>query len=134
GYFEAKHSGRLGVNNEFELGCLHYRQVGRLAALENATSVQTDLTIGIRKIGSIAHQTTGQGEFSSAIGRRYCVSGRQIDQLSAPDLKEGVAPNIERVRPLASEARKGRVYLVAVASVENLDLESAGASSSCHLP
>jgi hypothetical protein len=54
-YVKAEHPGGLGVDDEFEPGCLHDRQVGRGAALKKAAGVEADLTIGIRKIASKTH-------------------------------------------------------------------------------
>ncbi len=46
----------LEVDDEFEFDCLHYRQVGRLLALENTASVDARLTIRIGKTGRVARQ------------------------------------------------------------------------------
>jgi hypothetical protein len=39
------------LNDEFELGRLHHRHVGRFLALENAASVDADLAIHVRNAG-----------------------------------------------------------------------------------
>ena len=49
-HVEAEHPGGLGVDDQFELGRLHDRQVRRLCALEDAADIDADLTIGIRKL------------------------------------------------------------------------------------
>ena len=128
GHFKAEHPGSLGVDDEFEPRCLHDRQIGRGAALDDATDVEADLTISVRKIASEAHQTARQDKFAPAIGRGDRVAGRQIDQLGTPDLKEGVAPDIKRVRPFARERCKGGIDLAASAGIENLNLEPSGAA------
>jgi len=45
---EAEHPSGLGVDDQFELARLHHRQVDRLRTLENATSVDSDLTQRVR--------------------------------------------------------------------------------------
>src|SRR5215831_1907312 len=52
---EAEHPGGLGVDNELELCRLQHRQIRGFGALEDTARVNTDLTIGIRNISSIAH-------------------------------------------------------------------------------
>jgi hypothetical protein len=48
-YLNAKRSGRLQVDDEFEFGGLHDGKVGGLRALENLTSVEADLTPRVRR-------------------------------------------------------------------------------------
>src|ERR1700730_8071782 len=48
--------GGFEINDELEFGRLHDRQSGRLFALENPASVDTNLAKRIGQTGSIAHQ------------------------------------------------------------------------------
>ena len=48
--------GSLEVDDQFELGRLHHRQVGGLFALENATDIDCKLTVGIRHTRPVAHE------------------------------------------------------------------------------
>src|SRR5262245_374063 len=50
GHFEAEHSGRYQIDDEFELGGLHDRQIGGPRALENSARVDTYLTPRIQII------------------------------------------------------------------------------------
>ena len=50
GYLDAKRSGRLQVDDEFEFGGLHHRKVGGFRALEDLTGVEADLTPRVRNI------------------------------------------------------------------------------------
>src|SRR5262245_28514385 len=54
-YGEPEHAGGFGVDDEFELRCLHHGQVRGLRALENATYIDADLAIGVDDIGPIAN-------------------------------------------------------------------------------
>src|SRR5215204_5032658 len=56
GNFEAKHPGRLVVDDQLELGRLHHRQVCGLGALEDVSGLDADLTIGVRQARSVADQ------------------------------------------------------------------------------
>src|SRR5262245_26824798 len=59
--FEADQACGLVVDDQLELGRLHHRQVRRLGALENATSVDGSLTPCIGDVAAIAHQSAGLG-------------------------------------------------------------------------
>ena len=50
GYLNAKRSGRLQVDDEFEFAGPHHRKVGGLRALEDLTGVEADLTPRVRNI------------------------------------------------------------------------------------
>ena len=50
----AERLGRLEIDDEFKLGWLHDRQVGRLFALEDTAGIDTSLTVGaVRFIPSL---------------------------------------------------------------------------------
>src|SRR5262249_34312420 len=65
-HFEAEGSGSLGVDDQLEFRRLHHRQVRGLGALEDATDIDTDLTIGIRKVASVTHQVPSRPKFAKA--------------------------------------------------------------------
>jgi hypothetical protein len=58
---EAEHPGDLGVDDQLELGRLHYWQVRWLGALEDAAGIDADLTKRIRNVASVTHQPAGFG-------------------------------------------------------------------------
>jgi len=57
------------------------------------------------------------------------VMGRQLNQLDATTVEEGVAADKKRVGPLAHEGCEGRIDLGAGAGFEDLHLQPDGASS-----
>ena len=69
GTVEAERPGGLKVDDKLELGRLQDRQIGGLGALEDAAGIDADLTIGIRNIGSIAHQPAGFGIVANCVAR-----------------------------------------------------------------
>ena len=58
---------------------------------------------------------------------------REVNQLDTPAGDEGVRANEQGVGPLAHESCEGRFDLPAGAGLENLDLQSHGASSRFHV-
>ena len=133
GTVEAEHPGGLSVDDQLELGRLHDRQVRGLGALEDATGIDADLTIGIRKAGAVAHQPAGFGIFTRRICRGDRMARRQVGQLDTPAGEKGVAADEEGVGPLARKRCEGRIDLAAGAGVEDLDLQPHGARSRFHV-
>ena len=133
GTVEAEHPGGLQVDDQLELGRLHDRQVRRLGALEDAAGVDAGLTIGIRDIGSVAHQPADLGIGARCICRGDPMMRRQVDQLDAPAVEEGVAGDEEGVGPLARKRCEGSIDLAAGAGVEDVDLQPHGASGRFHV-
>src|SRR5215510_10540888 len=78
---EAEYPCRRVIDDKLELGGLHNRQVRRFCTLEDATSIDTDLTIRIRQAGSVAHQSADFGIFTRPIRGRDRMARRQKDQL-----------------------------------------------------
>jgi hypothetical protein len=70
--------------------------VCRFRALENLTGVDADLTIGVGKIGSVAHQAAGGGELAHSVNCRHRVAGRQRHDLSALASEKRVDADNER--------------------------------------
>src|SRR5262245_64823083 len=68
-HFEAQHLCGAQIDDEFELGWLHDRQVGGMLALENPRSIDADLTISVGKACSITHETTGRDVLAQFIDR-----------------------------------------------------------------
>ena len=52
---EAEHAGGLVVDDQLELRRLHDWQFRRLGALEDAASIDADLTIRVRDVASVTH-------------------------------------------------------------------------------
>src|SRR5262249_42058151 len=77
---EAEYPRRRVIDDKLELGGLHDRQVRRFRTLEDATRIDTDLTIRIRQAGSVAHQAADFGIFTRPIGGRERVARRQEEK------------------------------------------------------
>src|SRR5262249_60313520 len=72
---------RLGspqVDDEFELGHLENRQIGRLFTFEDTAGINSDVAIAVFNVVPIAHQAAGGGKIPPAIDRRHPeASGKQ---------------------------------------------------------
>jgi hypothetical protein len=71
------------IDDQFKPSRLHHRKIGGLLTLENPTDIDAYLAIPIGKIGAIAHQATGRGEFPNLINCGHCMISYQGDKLIA---------------------------------------------------
>src|SRR3981189_838687 len=97
---QAEGLGRLEVDHQLELGRLQYRQLSRLGALQDASSVDSGLTIRIGNAGAVAHQAAERGELTPLINRRNPMECCERDKLVALAVKKGIAADEERTRCL----------------------------------
>src|SRR5262245_25144722 len=119
----------LSVDDQLELDRLHDRQVRRLRALEDATSIDAKLTKRIRLVRSVAHQSADFGKFTVGKCRWNCMPRRRVDKLNPPVGEQGVGANEKCVRPLAQKSCEGRVDLPAGTGVADHDLQPHGVGS-----
>ena len=77
---EAKCPRRFEIDDQLELGRLHYRQIRWLGALENVPSVDARLAIGASKACPIAHQAAGFHVIARIVNRRNGMACRQCNQ------------------------------------------------------
>ena len=123
---QAKHPGGLAVDDEFELRCLHDRQVRGFCTLEDTASIDSDLAVGVPQACSVAHQSAGFGKFAQREYRGDAVERRQEAELNAPAQKKGAAGKKKRVRPLVDETCEGCVDLATGAGPQNASLQPDG--------
>jgi len=107
------------VDNQFELTRLHHGQVRRLRALENATSIGTDLTKRIRHGRAITHQPAGLDKFSKPIRCGDRVPRREVDQLNTSTYEKGVGVDEKHIRPLAHKGIESCIDLAACTGLED---------------
>src|SRR5262249_51325516 len=99
---ETKHSGGLGVDDQLELTRLRDRQVRGLSALEDAASINADLTPRIRNVAPVAHQPADFGKLARRIRYSFIVS--DLHRL----LVAGLPAHCERFWTLPLETRPRR--------------------------
>jgi len=100
---------RLQVDDELEPDRPNYRQIGRFLALEDATGIQTDLPIPIRRARSVAHQPADFDMLAEGIHRRHPIIRCERDQLYAAVVQQGRRAHKQPVHSLLSEARKSGI-------------------------
>src|SRR6266702_6006242 len=94
---ETERLGGLHVDDQFELGRLLNRKIGRLGALEDLSGVNAGLAKDIREAGSVADQATGHGEFTKKIDHGSSMTCCQRHELLAPAVEERVVADKKRV-------------------------------------
>src|SRR6516164_7445999 len=80
---EAKHPCGLRVNDKLKFCRLYHRQVGGFFALEDSAGIDAELTLSIRNIGSVAHESAGLGNLTVGGCHGNHVACRQGGELNA---------------------------------------------------
>ena len=93
------------TNPNFD-ACTTGRSAG-LVLLENAASVDSDLTVGISNTRSITDEATSHCKLALHVDRRNCVSCRQRDDLIPSADEEGIAGDDECANPLLQRRADG---------------------------
>ena len=93
---DAECLGGLEIDEEFDLGGLLHRQVGRFLAFENAAGVDADQTQRFRKAPALAHQAAGRGEVAILIDRWNPAAYCQCGELTAAAVEEWVGADKKR--------------------------------------
>src|SRR5437763_3306365 len=90
---DAKRLGRLEVDVQFHLRGLLHRQISGFLALENARGIDAGQAVRIRRVRSIAYQTSCHSKLAPLIDRRQGIAERQQGQPFAPAAEERIAAN-----------------------------------------
>ena len=81
----------LEIDDQFELGRLHDRQIGRLGAIENPADIDADLAKRVGKSGAVADQAAGNDIFALRIDRRNACRAASATNRRAAAVEERVA-------------------------------------------
>src|SRR5262245_1559062 len=100
------------VDDQIEFGGLHDRQVGRFFTLEDLADVSASLAIGIRKVGSVAHQTAGCGEVPQIMDRGNRMACCERDEWIASAYEKRISIDNKRVGSLLNQGCEGRVDVI----------------------
>src|SRR3981189_1588670 len=87
--------GRVEVNHELELGCLHHRKVASLLALEDAADVDADLAMRIGNARAITHQAADFGGLTKRVDSRHPIESCQRRDLYATVVGQCAGTNQE---------------------------------------
>ena len=112
----------LQIDGQLEFGRPHDRQIGRIGALENATDVDADQTMRIRKTAPVAHQPAGHDKLSKGKTSGNRMADRECGKLLAPINEEYIGANHERTCPQLGQACEGGVEVAFGARMQNMEL------------
>src|SRR5882757_5870607 len=118
---EAEGFGGLEVDDELEPCRPPHRQIAGLLAAENATGIDAELAILLRDVGPVAHQSAGFGKVTLEIERRHPMLRGQRYDFHPMAGKEAAGTDKQDLGPLFHKARKSRVDVANVTSIEHLD-------------
>src|SRR5262249_27251274 len=112
---------------------LHDREVSGFDTVEDAASVDTDLTIGFREVCAIAHQTADLYVLSPGINRWNSVVRRKLNQLDTPSVEGRAGTDEESLVVLSVESRESAIDLGRIACFQNSDLQVQVARHRFHI-
>jgi hypothetical protein len=102
-----KRLGSLHVNDQLNLRRLLQRKVCGLLAFQDATNIDTCLTVGVRDARSVAQQPARRSNLVPIIDRRNCVARRQrYDLVTASGEKRIARIDKEPANSFLGESRK----------------------------
>src|SRR5262249_51620908 len=109
------------VDYQLELGRLRHRHVGRFFALEDATSINADLTIPSKVARAVAYKTANFGKCAQKVDGR-----KQVTRCKRHQLHARVSTDNKRLRSILHERSKGGFDFVIGAGLENVDVLPGG--------
>src|SRR5262249_2486536 len=113
---------RWQVDYQLKLGRLRHRHVGRFFALEDATSINADLTIPSEVARAVAYKTANFGKCAQKVDGRKQVTRCKRYQLYATVDEKRVGTNNKRLRLILHERSKRGFDFVIGAGIENVDV------------
>jgi hypothetical protein len=131
---KAEVSSGLQVNHRFEYGWLHYRELSRLVALENAAGIDACLSVCVGNARSIADETARRGVLAEWIDRGNLETRGPLYNVLAPVDEKRVGPDKKCVGPPLGDGGENRIELVRRADVDCMTGRSAGFAPSSIFP
>src|SRR6516162_9257734 len=110
-YIDSERLRCLQVDCHLELGRLHDGQVGGPLALQDSTSVNSDLAVCVGKACAVTDQAPSRDELALRVDRGNPMACRQRNELTAPRQEERVGIDEERGGAPFAKRRKDRVDL-----------------------
>ena len=122
GQFKSKCLGGFEVDDKFEFGRLHDRQIAYLVAFENPRHVKARLPVALGEVRAIAHQSAGLGECALLIYRRDGVARSERNNTISSAVEERVGPDKHGTRSRSGDRPKRCIEFAVTTSVEYFDL------------
>jgi hypothetical protein len=91
----------LQIDEEFELGGLHDREVPRFGAFEDAPGINSDLPKGVSKIRSVTHEAADFDILPCRIACGQAIPRRQRGKLDAPGAEKSITEDEQGVCSMA---------------------------------
>src|SRR5438067_8001505 len=96
--------------------------------LENPRSIDADLTISVGKACSITHEATGRDVLAQFIDRWNRVVVCKRDELLAPSVEKGVAPNQQPLHLYLDKSFERDVNVLRLARLQDVNFPAERAS------
>ena len=119
----------LQVDCHLELGRLHDRQVGGPLALQDSTSVNSDLAVCVGKACSITDQAPSRDELALRVDRGNPMACCQRNELTAPRQENGSVLTRSAARRSPSVAKTASISASLLAFTKLIDCPSVRAAS-----
>src|SRR5262249_10825615 len=84
-------------------------QIGRLGTVEYLAGIDAGLSVHIKGVDAIAHQTANHRNVSALVNRRKPVTCRPCDQLSASHIEIGISGDQQRTGPALDDRSECRI-------------------------
>src|SRR5262249_57558286 len=112
GNWEGKGLGGAEIDDQLELGRLHYRKVGRFLTFEDTAGVHADLAIGVGQVRSVRDESPGCSKLAPIVDRRKAMACRQCDDLIAPPEGIGIGGDDEGASSLVNKRGKSGSHVM----------------------
>src|SRR5262249_15674286 len=106
---DAKGFGCLQIDQQLDFRDLLDRQIGRFVALEDASGIDTGLTVGFHKAASVAHQPAGESEVARLVDRGQRVAEGEGGELFTMSGKEGIGGDDQTAYPQLEQGCEHRI-------------------------
>ena len=109
---QAKRLRDAEIDDQFELGRLRYRKVGRFLTFEDTARVHADLAIGVGQMRSVTDESPGCSKLAPIVNRGKDMACRQCNDLIAPPEEVGIGTDDERAGSLVNERGKSGSHVM----------------------
>jgi hypothetical protein len=118
---QAKRLRDAEIDDKFELGRLHYRQVGRFLTFEDTARIHADMAIGVGQVRSVGDESPGCSKLAPIVDRGKAMACRQCDDLIAPPEEIGIGADDERASSLVNKRVKSGSHVMLPAGVRDYE-------------
>src|SRR5215472_17314230 len=119
GNLKAKRLCYAEIDDQLELGWLHYREVGRFLTFEDTAGVHADLAIGVGQVRSVGDESPGYSKLAAIVDGGKAMACRQCDYLIAPPEEVGIGADDERAGSLVNKRGKSGSHVMLPAGVHD---------------